>query len=162
MDIKINMNKILIYIISFIIIILVSLSGQYFTSKNINTSWYECIKSPITPPGYIFPIVWTILYIFIGISLARTVIINDNTKKIISLFIINLLLNVSWCYTFFYKKNPKLALIHIALILISAFAIIYITSDRITKYLLTPYVIWLCFAMILNIISIKPNCQMNN
>jgi tryptophan-rich sensory protein len=155
------MNIILAYILSFIAVITISLSGQYFTSKNIKTPWYECIKSNITPPGWVFPIVWTLLYIFIAIALARTLLnttLSTNVNITLFLFILNLLLNVTWCYAFFYKQNPNMALIQMLFLILSASLIIYITQDKIVKYLMVPYVIWLGFATILNILSIGKQC----
>ncbi len=154
------MEKIVAYSISFVIMILISLGGQYYTSKNIKTPWYDCIKTSITPPNWVFPITWTILYILIAISLSRTLLsINDRTKIILLiLFTLNLLGNVTWCYTFFYKKNVSLALINLVFLIISASIIIYLTTDKITKYILIPYIIWLSFATILNILVIKKKC----
>jgi tryptophan-rich sensory protein len=52
-------------LISAFSIILTSYIGSIFTRKNVNTKWYDCIKPIITPPNYVFPIVWTILYILL-------------------------------------------------------------------------------------------------
>ena len=56
-------------IISSIAIISTAFIGSQFTKSNVNIQWYECIKPNITPPKYIFPIVWTILYILLAIIL---------------------------------------------------------------------------------------------
>lgn len=56
-------------IISSIAIISTAFIGSQFTKSHVDTQWYECIKPNITPPKYIFPIVWTILYILLAIIL---------------------------------------------------------------------------------------------
>lgn len=160
------MNTLLAYIVGFISVILVSLGGQYYTSKNVKTPWYDCIRLSITPPGFVFPIVWTILYIFIAISIARTLLhiplnvpLNSQLNMtIIGLFIFNLTLNVTWCYAFFYKKTLKLAFVNILLLVLSTAAIIYLTNDKVTKYLLTPYLLWLSFASLLNLLAMIKKC----
>lgn len=154
------MYRISAYIISFIIVIITSLLGQYFTSKNVKSQWYDCIKPRITPPGYIFPIVWTVLYICIAIALARTLIYSQGHKRniLVALFLINLVTNVSWCYYYFYAQSPGIAMPQLLLILLSACGIVYISQDKITKYLLIPYIIWLSFASILNIMSLGKQC----
>jgi tryptophan-rich sensory protein len=150
------MNTILAYIISFSAVILTSFIGQLFTSKNVKSPWYLCIKTNITPPGYVFPIVWTILYILIALAFATALITGET--MIIVLFTINLVLNISWCYAFFYIKNPNLALIQILFVLLTACAIIIITHNKMIRFLLIPYIAWLSFATILNVLSIGKSC----
>jgi translocator protein len=150
------MNTILAYIISFTAVILTSFIGQLFTSKNVKSPWYLCIKTNITPPGYVFPIVWTILYILIALAFAKALITGET--MIIVLFTINLVLNISWCYAFFYIKNPSLALIQILFVLLTAWAIVIITHNKMIRFLLIPYIAWLSFATILNVLSIGKSC----
>ncbi len=154
------MNLILAYSVSLLFVIFVSISGQYFTSKNVKTPWYDCIRSSITPPGWVFPIVWTILYILIAIALSRTLLlINDRTKIILLvLFTLNLLGNISWCYAFFYRKYTLLALFNLIFLILTGVLIIYLTPDTVTKYILIPYVIWLSFATILNSLAAMKKC----
>ena len=80
-------------IISVSSILLTIILGKNFTRTNTNTLWFRCIKSDITPPNYIFPIVWTILYILLGISYKK--ILDDNNRDVIILFNINLLVYIS-------------------------------------------------------------------
>jgi len=112
--------------------------------------WYKKLKKPdFNPPNYIFPIVWTILYLMIGISfflaLRKT---NDITYWILP--ILHLLLNFSYSPMFFYFRELLLSSILTTLILITAFLVIYqfsiLDKSLISIYLLIPYVIWLSFA----------------
>jgi tryptophan-rich sensory protein len=154
------MNRIFAYTLSFILVILTSLAGQYFTSKNIKGTWYECIRPSITPPGFVFPIVWTILYVLIALSIARTLLYVRQPQRtmLMVLFVTNLVLNVGWCYAYFYAKSPSTALPQMLFIILTLGAIMYITPDKISRYMLIPYLLWLSFASILNIMSLGKHC----
>lgn len=131
-------------------VLITSLAGQYFTNRSVNSSWYACIKPGLTPPPIVFPIVWTALYILIAIAFAR-LLIADNRIAIV-LLASNLVLNVFWCYLFFDAKNPLLA-IPVILIIWATILMVQWTHrfDRITVFLLLPYLLWITFATILNI-----------
>ena len=141
------MNNIIIS--SFSIISSAYLGGK-FTKSNTNNNWYNCIKSNITPPNYIFPVVWTILYILL-IKVFKDILDSKN-KLLITLFVINLLLNISWTYFYFGQKDIKNAFIIILLILITSMIILY--KNKNNKLLYLPYVLWIGFATYLNYLSI--------
>ena len=149
------MQKVLAYIIAFILVAATSLSGQYFTSQSAKSDWYKRIVPKITPPSIVFPIVWTILYILIIIALGRALVKNNNTLVI--LFVINLLFNVIWCYVYFGLKNPMAARPPLIVILITAIyiAMLAYTTERTISYLLLPYIMWVSFALLLNCLSLQ-------
>jgi len=144
-----------VLIISLIVVYSVAFFGGLFTSQNVNSEWYESTKTSLTPPNFIFPIVWNILFFLIAISLylAWTSAKNKTTKKTIAIiFGINLFLNFAWSIIFFGLQNPKGAFIELIVLWISIVAMIY-TTYRINKtssYLLIPYLLWVSFAGILN------------
>jgi len=112
--------------------------------------WFKKLKKPsLNPPNYIFPIVWTILYLMIGISYYLAL---RNIKKIEYwiLPIIHLILNFSYSPMFFYFKQLLSSAILTSLILITALMVIYqftkIDKSFISCFLLIPYLIWLSFA----------------
>jgi tryptophan-rich sensory protein len=113
--------------------------------------WYNNkLKKPeLNPPNYIFPIVWTILYLMIGISYYLA-LSNTNDIKNWILPILHLLLNFSYSPMFFYFRELLLSSILTTLILITGLMIIYqfsiLDKSLISTYLLIPYIIWLCFA----------------
>jgi benzodiazapine receptor len=78
---------------------------------NINItsdSWYdELIKSPLNPPGFVFGIVWPILYLLMAIVSFQV------SAKIWKLFILQLILNAAWSWIFFYFQAPIIALLDI-------------------------------------------------
>lgn len=123
--------------------------------NNLKSEWYTCIKPSFTPPSYVFPIVWTALYIMIALSFAKVLQSQVSTERyylIIGAFIVNLLLNIAWTWAYFGARNAKLALAIIALLWISIIALIiwvhpiYPTA----AYLLIPYLLWVTFASLLN------------
>lgn len=153
MKTKFNLKIFLICII--IVFLFVGGIGSLFTSKNTNSEWYQNIKPEITPPNFVFPIIWNILFLLISISLylAWT---NSKTKKqkkkVAIVFGINFILNILWSFLFFGLKIPKLAFTEIILLWISI-GIIFIETWKIKKlssWLILPYWLWVSFAGILN------------
>ncbi len=104
-------------------------------------------------PGYIFPIVWSLLYILIGIS---TYLVKDN-KDLLSIYKYNLLINLSWSFIFFTFNMKLLAFIWILLLIVLTIYMIskFYKYNKVSAYLLIPYLLWLIFASVLNILEIK-------
>jgi len=134
----------------FILPLLVILTAVIGTIANININadgWYEeLVKSPLNPPGYVFGIVWPILYLLMGIVSFLA------AEKIWKLFIIQLALNAAWSWIFFYYQLPIIALLDIALLmLVNAMILSNLKSFSRALFLLyLPYMLWLCFAAFLN------------
>lgn len=139
---------------SFAIVILAAAIGSFFTSGSVKSTWYDSIKPSITPPSFIFPIAWTILFILITFSLYFAWIkASKNEKKIVaSAFGINLFLNILWSFLFFGMRNPKAAFIEIAALWLSIIVMMSVSwkIDRKASWLLLPYLLWVSFAAILN------------
>ncbi len=123
--------------------------------------WYqELQKSPLTPPNYVFPIVWNILFVLMGVAAWR--IWGKREQGIffaLSLFFIQLLLNGVWSYLFFGIHRPDIALIEIimlwAAILFTTIA--FFKLDKIAGMLLLPYLAWVSFAIYLNYSFVQLN-----
>ena len=143
-------------IISLLITYAVAFIGSLFTSPNTSTSWYQSIKPAITPPNFVFPIVWNILFLLIAISL-YLVIINSKKKEkknIYLLFGLNFVLNILWSVIFFGFKKPLWAFVEIIFLWQSILALIIETKkiNKTSSYLLWPYIAWVTFATFLNIL----------
>ncbi len=138
----------------FIFVLLALIIGGLASSNTVDDIWYQgLIKSQLNPPGYIFGIVWPILYILMSISAFRTF---NQTKN---LFLIQLLFNAIWSWLFFAFQMPFIALMNIWLL-------IYLNiklnlkmfyQDRLSGILFIPYVIWLFFASYLNLFIVLNN-----
>lgn len=131
----------------------VGLTASYFQNEAL-TMWYPLLKrSAITPPNIVFPIVWSILYLLMGISAGLVTGSNRHGREVVlTVFVIQLLLNFLWCITFFAMRNPLLGLVNIALL--DAMVVIYIVLSyrlhRAAAYLFVPYIVWLAVATYLN------------
>jgi translocator protein len=138
-----------------IVFLIVGGIGTLFTSSKVNTVWYSLIKPSITPPNWVFPIAWNILFLLITFSLyfAWTSAKNKKQKaKVAILFGINFVLNVLWSALFFGLKQTQLALICIILLWLSILSIMLLMDkiSRKSSWLLVPYLVWVAFASILN------------
>jgi len=152
-------KKWLVFVISFAVVYAIAFIGSLFTSSGVQSEWYKGIRPSITPPNYVFPIVWNILFFLIALSLAFAWIHSKGTREkrsVILAFGINLVLNVLWSALYFGLEQPLWAFFDIVLIL---FSIIYmmVTAWEIDKkaaLMLVPYLIWVNFAAVLNLLSI--------
>ena len=110
-----------------------------------DTSFYDSIKKPFfAPPGIVFPIVWTILYILIAIGLY------NNKNKSIEYYkslIINYFSNQIFTFLFFTIKSPFIAFIDTLVVLISS---LFLYNETKSKWFI-PYIIWNIFATILSL-----------
>lgn len=104
-------------------------------------------------PPWIFPVVWTILYILMGIS---SYIIYEKTKIIPKIYIIQLLVNLFWSFVFFVfnQKISSFILILILIIMVTIMIKDFLKESKLAGYLQVPYLIWLCIAAILNLLLI--------
>ena len=113
----------------------------------------DMVKPPLSPPSYIFPIVWTILYILMGISYFIATKDNENDKELNQIYILQLLVNFFWPIIFFVLKMYFTAFFWIILLLILVIIMIkeLLKNNKISGCLQIPYFIWLLFATNLNI-----------
>jgi len=147
-----------VFIICLAVIAFVALLGSFYTSKGTSSSWYQEIKPSITPPNYVFPIAWNILFFLIALSLyfgwqgAQYI---EDKKEVFIIYGVNFLLNVLWSAVYFGMRNPEQAFYGLGLLWIS---IVYVMIkvdkyDRKSVYLLIPYLAWVSFAGVLNYLS---------
>jgi len=128
--------------------------GSYFSWGQME--WYKTLTLPtITPPDWIFKYVWNVIYILT--TLAALIVWNrfERNKRfvaIIALFALNAALNASWTYFFFYKHSIGTALIDAIAVQSTTIAlgILIAQNSPLTALLLTPYVAWNFFAIVLN------------
>lgn len=113
----------------------------------------DMVKPLLSPPSYIFPIVWTILYILMGISYFIATKDNGNDKELNQIYILQLLVNFFWPIIFFVLKMYFTAFFWIILLIILVIIMIkeLLKNNKISGYLQIPYFIWLLFATYLNI-----------
>ena len=129
--------------------------------KNSNL-WYDKLnKSKLTPPNWVFGVVWPILYILMFIALFK-IWTNNKCKpycSAITLFLIQLGLNLSWSPIFFKLKKIKLSLIILIALIVFAFITYnkFKIIDNKTSLLFLPYLLWISFAFYLNLYIVIKN-----
>lgn len=174
-----NRNNLVKLLISIIVCELAGAVGSIFTTPSINSWYISLVKPPFNPPNWIFAPVWTILFVLMGISLylvwynnftVKNQIGNSKIKawnslsqkfftgplqkaNIIIIFGVQLFLNVLWSIIFFGMHSPGLAFFEMIMLWV---AIVYtiINFYRVSKasaYLLIPYILWVSFALVLNL-----------
>lgn len=146
------MKKLKPYIISIILALSVgALSG--FATKN-SMDLYQVINRPmLSPPSSVFPIVWTVLYILMGISAAMIYTSKDKNKdKALKFYIIQLILNFFWSIIFFNLEAYLIAFLWLVILAIVIIIMIkeFAKINKTAAYLQIPYLIWVIFAGYLN------------
>ena len=144
-------NKHTSLLIIFILFPLAAGSLSSVLSGNMAGSTFT--KVPLSPPGYIFPIVWTILYTLMGIS-SYLIFVSDhpNTKKALRPYLLQLFFNFSWSILFFRFEMYWFAFIWLLILIILILQMIrmFYSIKPISAYLQIPYLLWCIFASYLN------------
>ena len=152
-------NKFLSFILFFTITFTASLIGG-FATINFKEPWYSILNKPIfNPPDWIFAPVWTSLYFMMTISVWIFWHSKNRDIKTIYIYFIHLIFNTTWSVVFFVFHKLILALI-ILIFLIVLIIILILRFKRVTKisaYLMIPYLLWCCFALMLNLSLILLN-----
>jgi len=112
-------------------------------------------QPPLSPPGWLFPIVWTILYVLMGIAaylVTKSASQQAQKKCALWVYSIQLIFNFFWTIIFFNMQQYLLAFFWlIALILLIILTLKnFVKINKIAAYLLIPYLLWCCFAAYLN------------
>ena len=120
------------------------------------TQWYQefAVKPPLSPPGWVFPVVWGILYALMGIGAARVSLTVPSTERSagLNLFVAQLVVNFFWSLIFFNLRAYGFALAWIGLlwVLIVWMIFAFRKTDKLAARLQIPYLLWVSFAAYLN------------
>lgn len=127
------------------------LFGSYFDPG----SWYEALNKPSwTPPNWVFPVVWPILYAMMGIAawlVWRDYGFKDASSQL-RWFLLQLGLNAAWSWIFFGRQSISMGLAEILLLWIAIFFTIILFWDKrkSAAWLMIPYLLWITYASALN------------
>jgi len=143
------------YLIGIAIALFVGAVSAYVTVGAMDV-YADIVKPSLAPPAILFPIVWTVLYILMGVSSA--LVYNkrqgneNNTLNALIVYFISLLINFAWSPVFFIKRNFLFALILLIALWISVLVTIlkYKKLSPPAAYLQIPYLLWCSFAAYLN------------
>ena len=125
-------------------------------TKNSMETFKALEKPPLSPPGFLFPIVWGILYTLMGISLARVLLSGasaDEKKTSLTLYICQLAFNFFWSIIFFNFEAYLLSFLWLVVLLalIIAMTLSFLKADKPAALLQIPYILWVIFAGYLNL-----------
>lgn len=147
------------------ILLLGWLSGQWSGSGEENR-WYMALNRPeMTPPGWVFPVVWTSLYILMGLSLSMILHARGAAGRglVVGLFLLQLIGNLLWSPLFFklHQVTNALYLIIAILVVTIVTTFLFARIRKVAAWLLVPYMAWLCIAATLNfqIDQMNPNAE---
>lgn len=138
----------------FPLVLLALILGGLSSSNTSDDIWYMGLnKSFLNPPGYVFGIVWPILYLLMSVSAFRTFPTSKN------IFYAQLFFNAIWSWVFFYFQLPFIALLNIWLLIALNLKITIdmYRKDMVSGLLYSPYIAWLFFASYLNLFIVINN-----
>ena len=139
-----------LFLILFITFIASAIGG--FTTASFKEPWYSQIILPsFNPPSWVFAPVWTILYIMMSVAIWK-IWIDTFDLKLLKIYFIHLFFNGSWSIVFFGFHLIGLALVNLIIILLFIIFLMkeYLMRDKISFYLMLPYLAWSSYALILN------------
>ncbi len=136
-----------------LILLLGFASGRAVPSGSEN-GWYMALQKPaVTPPGIVFPIAWTTLYILLGLAIA--VILHARGARgrgpALGLFAIQFALNLAWTPLFFgmHQVGSALLVIVAMLVLSIVTTVLFGRIRPLAAWLMVPYLVWISFAGVL-------------
>ena len=128
--------------------------GAWLTSRSVGT-WYPTLVKPAwTPPDWIFGPVWTLLYLLMAV--AAWLVWRERARHpvgpALTLYVVQLILNVAWSGLFFGLQDPAAGLLGIGVLWVAIVATMtaFWRACRLAAWLLTPYAIWVSYAVALS------------
>jgi len=118
-----------------------------------NIDYNNLTKPPLSPPSWLFPVIWSIIYLLMGISYFILKKNNDTNKKISYIYYLQLFVNALWSIIFFVFEWRFFAIIWIIILDLLVIYMIYLffQKNKISAYLNVLYLVWILFATYLTI-----------
>ncbi len=144
---KINLKTLAVCIL---IPLAVGLLSAFFTRGNMML-FDEIVKPPLVPPAWVFPVVWSILYVLMGIASYIVYESNaprDEIKKALAVYAAQLVVNFFWSIIFFNLRAFLFAFYWLVLlwVLVVATTVLFWQIKKAAGILLLPYLVWVTFA----------------
>ena len=141
----------------------VGLLSGLLSASGRKTFENAAVQPGFTPPALVFPIVWIILYALMGVSTARVWKMPESPERSrgLNLIVSQLIFNFFWSLIFFQAQAFGFAAVWLGIlwVLTGAMTIAFYRLDPIAGYLQIPYLLWLTFAIYLNIAVWQLNPQ---
>ncbi|WP_017670135.1 TspO/MBR family protein [Blastomonas sp. AAP53] len=148
------------------LVVLLGFGVSNFSGSGEENRWFQALQKPAAqPPGWAFGLAWSILYVMMG--LAVTVVVTARGARLrglaVLLFFVQLALNLAWPIYFFAMHQVTGGFYLIVAVFVAAFAttIVFGRVRPLAAWLMVPYLVWLCFASVLNkqIDELNPNAE---
>jgi benzodiazapine receptor len=147
-------------VVSLLVVFGIATLGGFLTNLSVAT-WYPSLEKPSwTPSGATIGAVWTILYTFMGI--AAWIVWRSGSggrQRPLGIYALQLVLNAGWSALFFGLRSPGLALLEIGILWLAilATAVTFWKVSKLAGVLMTPCLLWVTFAGVLNALIWKMN-----
>jgi translocator protein len=136
-------------------ILLAGSASGWLSNSGYGNAWFDALAKPsFMPPGWVFGVVWPVLYALLGIALALVLAARHTPRRreALTLFFVQLALNFAWSPIFFGAHDIRLA--KLVIFVMAAVAAVaagrFFRIDKRAGLLLVPYLAWLIFAAVLN------------
>lgn len=142
-------------VVSIAIALAVGAVGGWATASSV-TTWYATLAKPaFNPPNFLFGPVWTALYVLMAVAawlVWRAGPADGRRRTALTLYAVQLALNLAWSLIFFGLRRPDLALMEVLVLFAAILATIraFARLDRRAGWMLLPYAAWVAFATLLN------------
>ena len=145
------MNKVFTFIKSIFIPLAVGGIVGFLISSHID--YNSLNQPPLSPPSIVFPIVWTILYILMGVSYGILKVRNLNDEDVNFIYYLQLIVNALWSIVFFLLKWRLFSFIWILILdfLVVVMIVKFYEKNKVAGLIQIPYLIWIIFASYLNL-----------
>ncbi|MDD6526358.1 MAG: tryptophan-rich sensory protein [Oscillospiraceae bacterium] len=149
-----NKSKIKPYAVSILLTLAVGGLSGFLTSMGMD-SFDALTKPPLTPPSFLFPIVWTVLFILMGVGAARIFMTEPTAarNRALIVYVVQLAVNFFWSIIFFNLQAYAFAFFWLILLWVLILTMIYLFCkvDKPAALIQIPYAIWVTFAGYLNL-----------
>jgi tryptophan-rich sensory protein len=144
--------------------VLLGTVSSILSNSGYSNAWFRSLDLPsFMPPGWAFPVAWTILYVLLGLSLAMLIHARgaQGRGRLIGLFLVQMAINYAWSPVFFGMRDPAtgLYLVGAMIVLTVALIVLAMRVRPLAAWLMVPYLGWLCFAAALNYRVVVDNPQ---
>ena len=146
--------KLSAWMITVPVVLLLGMASGWLSNSGYGNDWFDRLAKPsFMPPGWAFPVAWTILYILMGVAIGLVIETQSPLRNLaIALFVVQLVLNLAWSPVFFgmHQARAGLAIIVILFAVATATTIAFWRVQPTAAMLMLPYLAWLLLASALN------------
>lgn len=149
------------WIVTVPMIVLMGFASGWLSNSGYGNPWFDALVKPaFMPPGWLFPIAWTTLYVLMGVAVGQVIASAAPVRRLaLHVFAIQLVLNLLWSPIFFGLHQPDIAFVTIVVltIFVAITILLFWGVRRSAALLMLPYLAWLLFATALNFAIVRLN-----